>query len=177
MAARVRVFIASSIDGFIAGPDDELDWLSVGEGAEDTFTPFMQEVGALLMGRRTYDVVEGFEGDWAYGDTPVLVATSRALSPKMQTVRTIAGSIHEVVAQAQHIAGDKDVYIDGGRLIRQALDADLIDEMTITIIPVVLGAGIPLFAGAAASHRLQLLSHRELGCGLVQLVYRPAARA
>jgi len=90
---RVRVFIASSVDGFIAGPDDELDWLSGREGVEDTFTPFMEGVGAMLMGRRTYDVVAGFDAPWPYGATPVLVATSRAMEPKERTVRAVHGYI------------------------------------------------------------------------------------
>ena len=80
--SKVRVFIASSLDGFIAGPDGELDWLSGREGVEDTFTPFFQEIGAMLMGRRTYDVVNGFDGAWPYGQTPVLVATTQ-LQPSL----------------------------------------------------------------------------------------------
>ena len=60
---KVRVFIACSLDGFIAGPNDELDWLEGPDGAEDTFTPFFKGIGAMLMGRRTYDVVSSSEGD------------------------------------------------------------------------------------------------------------------
>jgi len=173
MAARIRVFIASSLDGFIAGPDDELDWLSAPAGTEDTFTPFMAETGALLMGRRTYDVVEGFDGAWPYGDTPVLVATRRPLSPAQPSVRAVTGTIEELVEQARAAAGDKDVYLDGGALIRSALDADLVDELTVTVIPMILGAGIPLFAGAARRHPLALVSQRAIGGGLVELIYRP----
>lgn len=169
---RVRVFVACSIDGFIAGVNDELDWLPPhGNGAEDTFTPFMQEIGALLMGRRTYDVVHGFDGPWPYGTTPIFVATQRALMPKVPTVRAISGPIETLVAQAKRAAAPRDVYIDGGALIRSALDARLIDELVITVIPTVLGKGLPLFAGVTQRHRLSLRSSRPIGAGMVQLTY------
>lgn len=171
--SRLRVFIATSLDGFIAGPNDELDWLSGGEGAEDTFTPFFQQIGAMLMGRRTYDVVSGFEGVWPYGDTPVLVATTRPLTPVRASVREATGSIDELVDQAKQAAGQRDVYIDGGALIRSAMDAELVDELTVTVIPTILGAGIPLFAGASRQRDLELLGSRPLGAGLVELTYAP----
>ena len=171
VVTRCRVFIASSLDGFIAGPDDELDWLDFPD-IEDTFTPFFAEVGAMLMGRRTYDVVTGFD-DWQYGDTPVLVATRRPMPDTQPTVRAVTGSIDEMVAEAKQAAGDRDVYLDGGELVRQALEAGLVDEMTVTMIPVVLGAGRPLFAGVGNRHELELVSHREIGSGLVQLTYTP----
>ena len=85
--SRVRVFIAASLDGFIAGPNDELDWLHHPEGGEDTFTPFFRQIGAMLMGRRTYDVIRDFEGEWPYGDTPILVATTRPLDTGRESVR------------------------------------------------------------------------------------------
>lgn len=174
MPPRIRVFIASSLDGFIAGPDDELDWLSAPSGTEDTFTPFMAHIGAMLMGRRTYDVVQGFEGEWAYGDIPVLVATSRPLQPAQPSVRAVTGTIAEMCDQARAAAGEKDVYLDGGAMIRSALDANLVDDLTVTIIPMILGTGIPLFAGVADRHPLDLVSTRPIGGGLVQLVYHPA---
>lgn len=176
--SRVRVFIASSLDGFIAGVNDELDWLPQhGAGAEDTFTPFMTEIGALLMGRRTYDVVSGFDGPWPYEQTPVLVATQRVLKPKVPSVRAIAGSIEVLIAQAKRAAAGRDVYIDGGALIRSALDARLIDELVVTLIPIVLGKGMPLFAGVNERHPLSLQSSRPIGADMVQLVYRPRAAA
>lgn len=171
--SRVRVFIASSLDGFIAGPNDELDWLSNREGVEDTFTPFFQQVGAMLMGRRTYDVVSGFEGEWPYGDTPVLVATTRPLTASPDSVRKVTGAIGELVDLAKRAAGERDIYLDGGALIRSALDANLVDELTVTVIPIVLGAGVPLFAGSARRHALELLAFRPIGGGLVELRYAP----
>lgn len=170
---RTQVFMAMSLDGFIAGPNDELDWLTHRQGVEDTFTPFFAQVGSLLMGRRSYDVVSAFEGPWQYRNTPVLVATTRPLAPQRASVTAASGSIESLVQQAQQVAGDRDVYVDGGAIIRAALDAGLVDELTVTLIPIVLGAGIPLFTGVTRQHELELLSSRPIGGGLVQLRYAP----
>ena len=134
---KVRVFIASSLDGFIAGPNDELDWLpSANSGVEDTFTPFMAGIGALLMGRRTYEVARGFDGPWPYGDTPVLVTTKHPLEGAPPTVSAVNGELATVVTVAKAAAGERDVYVDGGTLIRSALDAHLVDEITLTLVPI-----------------------------------------
>ncbi|MBK8207101.1 MAG: dihydrofolate reductase [Planctomycetes bacterium] len=170
---RVRGFLAMSLDGFIAGPNDEIDWLNVADGSEDTFTPFFKQIGALLMGRRSYDVASGFDGPWPYGDTPVLVATHRDLKPKAPSVSACAGTIAELVTKAKATSAPKDVYIDGGQIVRQALDAGLVDEITVTLIPTVLGKGIALFHGVERQHGLELVGERAIGKGLVSLVYVP----
>ena len=170
---KVRVLVACSLDGFIAGPNDELDWLQAANGTEDTFTPFFKQIGAMLMGRRTYDVVCKSEEDWSYGDTPFLVATNRPLQTTKPSVQSARGTIGELVARAKTMAGDRDIYLDGGNLIRQALDAGLVDEVTVTLFPVILGDGIPLFAGTRGIHRLELLRHRAIGSGILELVYKP----
>lgn len=166
--SRLRVFMAMSLDGFIAGPNHELDWLGGRDGIEDTFTPFFAQIGAMLMCRQTYDVVNG--GEWPYGDTPVLVASTRAFEPTQPSVRIQKGDIGALVSAARDLAGGRDIYLDGGQLIRQALDAGLVDELTITLIPIVLGEGIPLFSGARR-RALNLLSQRPVGAGLVELRY------
>jgi dihydrofolate reductase len=182
--SRVRVFIACSLDGFIAGANDDIEWLNPeqpagddAERTEDTFTPFLTEVGAMLMGRRTFDVVAGFEGDWPYGDLPILVATKRPLESARSSVQAIGGSIESMVETAKATAGQRDVYLDGGSLIRSALDEALIDEMTITVIPIILGQGLPLFAGVSQRHTLEFLGGRSIGRGLMELRYRPRQRS
>ncbi len=170
---KVRVFIACSLDGFIAGPNDELDWLQGSNGTEDTFTPFFKQIGAMLIGRRSYDVASKFEGAWPYGDTPILVATHRPLRTAKDCIQSSQGTIGELVARAKSMAEDRDIYLDGGNLIRQALDAELVDGVTLTLIPIILGDGVPLFGGTLQIHRLELLSHRAIGGGMVELVYQP----
>ena len=189
--SRVRVYIACSFDGFMAGPDDDLSWLPGADGSAMSeadisavdhgdeavgavgFEQFMADVGALLMGRRTYDVVAGFAGPWPYGDRPVLVATHRPLTPSVPTVRSVGGDISALVASAKEAAGEKDVYIDGGALIRQALDADLIDEMIVTMVPILLGHGHALFAGVTKRLPLTFEGWHRFGEGMVQVCVRP----
>ncbi|HMR75287.1 MAG TPA: dihydrofolate reductase family protein [Polyangiaceae bacterium] len=223
--AQVRVYVACSLDGFIAGPDHDLSWLpgadgantdAANTGAEGSATPephagsassvrdieapphavatpadaaatppagavgfeqFLGDVGALLMGRGTYDVVAGFGDAWAYGDRPVLVATHRELESPRAQVRRVSGDIRDLVGAALTAAAGKDVYIDGGNLIRQALDAELIDDVIVTLVPVVLGAGHALFAGSKRRHTMEFLGHHSFEGGMVQLHARPRRRA
>ncbi len=175
MPAAVRVFIACSLDGFIAGEDDDLSWLPHPEpGGEDYgYGEHMAQTAAILMGRRSYDVISAFDGEWPYGDTPVFVATSRPLEPAAPTVQAVAGhSAADLIAAVQAQVGDGGIYVDGGALIRSLLDAGLVDELTVTLIPVILGRGLPLFAGAAVRHQLELLGSDDYENGFVQVRYR-----
>lgn len=174
MAGRIRVFIATSLDGFIAGPDDDLSWLPVPEpGGEDYgYESFMKETAAILMGRTTYDVVTGMEGDqWFYGETPVFVVTSRPLENARPTVHAVSGDPADLVAAVQAQVGDGGIYVDGGTVIRSLLDAGLVDQVIVTVVPVILGEGSPLFAGALRRHQLELLGSEAYDDGLVQLRY------
>lgn len=177
MAGPIRVFIATSLDGFIAGENDDLSWLPVPvEGGEDYgFGAHMAATAAILMGRATYDVASSFEGAWPYGDTPVFVATSRPIPDPPATVRVVSGDAVDLVAAVQAEVGDGGIYVDGGNVIRQLLDVGLVDELTITVIPVILGKGAPLFAGSAVRHGLALRGAEAYDDGLVQLRYDVAS--
>ena len=179
-SSRVRVYMGCSFDGFIAGPNHDISWLeesysAAGDLKPDpvvlTFERFMSEVGAMLMGRSTYSIVEKF-GQWHYGDTPVLVATHRPLEPMADTIQAAAGPIQELIEKAKDMAGQKDVYLDGGDLVRQALNAGLVDEITTTFIPVLLGQGVRLFDDLASSTKLQFVAHRAYESGLLQVTVR-----
>jgi dihydrofolate reductase/GNAT superfamily N-acetyltransferase len=171
----VRVFIACSLDGFIAGPEDDLSWLPGpdGSGEDYGFGPFLAETAAMLMGRGTYDVVARFD-QWPYGKTPVFVATSRPLEPVISTVSALTGTPAELLASVRAHTGGA-VYLDGGALIRSFLDEGLVDELTVTVVGVILGSGVPLFAGATRRHNLRLVSAVPYPSGLVQLRYVPAS--
>ena len=177
---RVRVYLASSLDGFIAGPNHEIDWLNeVPEGVDMQaptealgFHDFMSQVGAMLMGRATYDLVESY-GQWHYGDIPVLVATRRPLTPIVPTVSAVQGEIGDLIAQAKEAAGDRDVYLDGGNLVQQAIKAELVDELTLTMVPILLGDGIRLFEHIGGPHKLAFRPPKEHH-HMVQLTATPA---
>ena len=150
---RVRVYLGCSLDGCIAGPDHDLSFLHAYDPDPDAagglgFEDFLDQVGALLMGRRTYQVPLDHDA-WFYGDRPVLVATHHPLPPAPHggNARAVQGPIEQLVAEARAAAGDKDVYLDGGDLVRQGLVAGLVDELCLTFLPVVLGRGIRLWDG------------------------------
>lgn len=177
---RCSVFIATSLDGFIARPDGALDWLPGADpGAEDFdgtpdddsgYDAFMAGVDVLVMGRATYDTVLDFGIGWPY-PRPVVVLTSRPLDtvPDDADVRTDQGPVTEVV---ERLADDgfTHAYVDGGDVIQQFLAADLIDAMTITVVPVLLGQGIPLFGALPADRSFRADSPRLAG-GLVQTTW------
>lgn len=192
----VSVYVAMSLDGFIAGPGDDLSWLEgSGEGSADSrpsgetgsgqegeggasgalhFEEFIADVGVLLMGRRTYDVVRGLDGPWPYGDLPVLVATRRPLDEDAPgTVRGVSGPIRELLEESRRMATGRRIYIDGGELIRQAAEEDLIDELIITVAPLALGRGRPLFAGMGRKYEMEFLDHQGYPGGMVQVRARP----
>ena len=168
-------FLGSSLDGFIAGPDDELDWLERGGGPPEDhgFAPFFASVDALLIGRRTWEVVSRFPA-WPYGEKPVFVLTRRPAEGR-HGERFLQGSPAEVLA-ALGDAGARRVYVDGGRVVSRVLAAGLLDELTISILPVVLGRGIPLFVDAGPERWLDLASSRAFGGGMVQLRYAARPR-
>lgn len=171
MPAQIRVFIAQSLDGFIAAPGDDLSWLPTPLPGQDYgYAEHMKETAAILMGRATYDVVAAFD-PWPYGETPVFVATNRPLDAPQDIVRAVSGDPLDLIAAVQAEVGEGGIYVDGGVLIRSILDAGLVDELTISVVPVVLGSGTPLFAGALRRHELELISAEAFDDGLVQLKY------
>lgn len=169
MAARYSVFIATSLDGYIARADGGIDWLSLVEkpGEDYGFAAFFSTVDTLVMGRGTYDVVRAFP-EWPYGDKRVVVLTNRPVEP-LHGETFFAGKVTDLALEGR-------IYVDGGNVIRQFLAADRIHDMTISIIPIVLGSGIRLFPGGEGEHRLTLESHEAWDTGLVQLRYRRRPR-
>ena len=177
----VRVFIACSLDGFIAGTDGDLSWLpQPPEGEDFGWQAFISSIGCLLMGRATYDTIADMDVAWPHPNRHTVVATHRPLDDAPPGVSAAAGPIDELISIAADHAGDRGIYVDGGDLIRQALDASRIDELVTTVCPVILGAGVPLFAGTRRRHELRLREHEVLPGGLLQLTYtveRPATGA
>ena len=169
---KASVFIATSVDGFIARPDGDLDWLPGGDVEDHGYDAFMLTVDMIVMGRGTYEKVLTF-GDWAYGETPVVVLTSNPASlptPPAPTISAMGGSPQEIVAALQK-RGATSLYIDGGVTIQRFLAAGLIQRVIITRVPVVLGRGRPLFGELDHDVRLRHVSSRAFDSGLVQSEY------
>jgi dihydrofolate reductase len=163
-------FLGVSLDGFIAGPHDELDWLERGGGPPEDhgFGAFFASIDTLLVGRRTWEVVLGFP-EWPYAGKQVAILTNRPAEPA-HGARFLAGPPGEVLARLGD-GGARRVYVDGGAVVSQFLAAGLLDELTVSILPVVLGAGIRLFQATGPERWLTLESSRVFGGGMVQLRY------
>ena len=179
-SSRVRVYLGCSLDGCIAGPDHDLSFLMEERDAPESaeglgFEAFLAQIGALLMGRRTYQVLLDHDA-WHYGERPVLVATHHPLPPAPQggDARAVEGPIEELVAAAKAVAGGKDVYLAGGDLVRQGLEAGLVDELCLTLLPLILGRGIRLWGDAHVGRRtdLELAPPTMHGRGMVQITAR-----
>ena len=173
---KTTVYIATSLDGFIARPDGGIDWLhSSGSPSEDEdygYRAFMDTVDVLVMGRNTYDLVRTF-GEWPYDDKPVVVLTSRGVDiPESirETVEPMSGPPEEVVRQLAE-RGANHLYIDGGKTIQGFLAAGLIQRLIITKIPILIGTGIPLFGSVPADIKLRHIETRQYSSGLVQSEY------
>jgi dihydrofolate reductase len=165
------VFLGLSVDGFIARPDGDLSWLtSRGEVAGDAgFTTFVESVDALVMGRGTYEVIAG-EADWPYLGRPVHVFSS-TMGADADARIIVHASFGDLVS-ALDAANYRRVYVDGGRTVRTFLAAGLIDELTLSRVPVLIGEGPSLFGPLPADIDLEHLRTKVLGGGMVQTTYR-----
>jgi dihydrofolate reductase len=175
---EVAVFIATSMDGFIARPDGAIDWLMQAQAAapagEDFgYADFMAGIDALVMGRRTFDTVLGFD-PWPYAGKPVHVMTrqpGRPLPPaRAHDVRWHTGP-PAALLQALAAGGTRRVYLDGGELIQAFLREDLVDRVTVTTVPVLIGQGRRLWGALPHDQAWALQAARHWDCGFVQTTH------
>jgi dihydrofolate reductase len=168
---KASVFVGASVDGFIARADGSLDWLPQDAGADNGYEAFIASVDALLIGRKTYETALGF-GAWPYGEKPVFVLSTQPLAPAPAgaTIERLSGEPAEVAATLA-ARGIGHLYVDGGIVIQRFLRAGLIDRLVVTRVPVLIGAGIPLFGETGRDIVLTHIATRTLGGGLVQSEY------
>jgi dihydrofolate reductase len=170
-----HVFIATSVDGFIARPDGRLDWLErFNEPEQDTgFNAFMDSVDGLVMGRGSFQTVLGF-GAWPY--TKPVVVLSRSLTQAdlpdhlRDSVRVSSRSPRHLMEELT-TEGWRRAYVDGGLVIQSFLRDGLIADMVITTVPVLIGQGKTLFGTIGSDIDLTLTQHRTLSRGMVQSTY------
>jgi dihydrofolate reductase len=178
MKIKCSVYIATSVDGFIAKPDGDVDWLhrpeyTTSEMKGLSYDDFISTVDSLVMGRKTYEKVLSFNG-WPYENTSVIVLSSRKLlipDHLQGKVSIMSGTPEQIVSQLSS-KGNGHLYIDGGITIQRFLDARLINEITITQIPILLGEGIPLFGSMGIEQSLCFIEAAASENGFVQVRYK-----
>ena len=168
---RVSVFVGTSLDGFIARPNGDLDFLPEGGGEPHGYNEFFASVDALVIGRKTYETVLSF-GTWPYGKKPVFVLSTQTLAPNPAdgVVERMSGEPAEILSKLA-ARGVQHVYLDGGLTIQRFLGAGLVQRLTITRVPVLVGDGIPLFGTIPHDIALRHIATRHYSSGLVQSEY------
>jgi len=175
--AEVVLYIASSVDGYIARSDGSVDWLAQvrQEGEDYGYQAFFDTVDALLMGSRTYEQLLTL-GNWPYPDKPCYVFSRRALKTVDSGIQLMGHDLEQALIEiedraAKHAGTPARLWLVGGsQLIRSFMDANLVDEMVLSLIPVMLGEGIPLFL-SEQPRQLHLQHGHAYASGLVQLRY------
>jgi len=168
---KASVFVGTSLDGFIARVNGDLDFLPPGGGEPHGYDEFIASVDALVIGRKTFETVLTFD-TWPYGEKPVFVLSTRALAsaPAGAVVEHMSGDPAQIVSKLD-ARGIRHVYVDGGITIQRFLQAGLIQRLIITRVPVLIGAGIPLFGAVPRDILLKHVGTRQYASGLVQSEY------
>jgi len=167
---RVRLFIATSLDGYMAGPDDDTSWLF--RDGDYGYAAFFAGIDTVLVGRRTYESALAMD-PWPYADRRVVVFTrgSDLMVASPDTVAT-SRSPDQVVTELRAGEGRHLWVVGGAMLVGACLDAGVIDDLIVSIHPILLGGGVPLVAPGSRRTPLALVGERRFPSGLVQLTYR-----
>ena len=179
---KYLVYIATSLDGFIARTDGSLDWLEGSDGDQNDhdagedygFSEVMAEVDTMVMGRATYEFVAS-TGQWIYEGKRVIVLSSSMSDDDVahhlrSKVEILSMKPRELGAKLES-DGSRVVYVDGGVTIQRFLRAGMISELILTRVPVLIGSGIPLFGGLDADVHLTHVSSKSFSNGMVQSKY------
>jgi dihydrofolate reductase len=170
------VFVGTSVDGFIARPNDALDFLPPGGGEPHGYTEFIATVDALVIGRKTFDTVLAYP-EWPYSTKRVVVLSAKPIdfsSVRGGVVEQMSGPPADIVSRLA-ATGAHHLYIDGGVTIQQFLRAGLIRRLIITRVPVLIGQGIPLFGPLPKDVKLRHIRTQSYPSGLVQTEYEIVA--
>jgi dihydrofolate reductase len=173
----ITLYLAVSLDGHVADAEGGVEWLEAyesdptdPEGPAVAYESFFESVDALVMGSTTYEQVLGF-GEWPYGDRPTVVCTSRDLPRATDAVTFYDGDVADLAERLRGQYGHV-WHVGGAALARAFLREGLVDDLQLTVVPVVLGAGIPLFDESVGTHSLALEETTTFSNGLVELRYR-----
>lgn len=167
------LYIACSLDGYIAKPGDDLSFLSLVEkkGEDYGYAEFIKTVDSVILGRKTYEWIMKQVPEFVHADKITYVVT-RTPRPSSGNTHFYTGDLRELVHQLKSTGG-KNIFIDGGaEIVHACLMQDLIDEFIISYIPVLVGDGIPLFKAGRPEHLLEFISSKGFEKGLLQVHYR-----
>jgi dihydrofolate reductase len=168
---QIVAYVASSVNGYIAGPGDDMGWLPRFDADATGFHDFFRSVGALAMGRRTYEWINEHSA-WPYGDVPAYVLSTSMPEGRAEHVTVTPGPVGDLAADLRDGEGTAWL-VGGGGLLASFAAAYLIDLWIVTVVPVMLGDGVPLLrVPGEAYQRLELAETRTLPNGLVQVHYR-----
>lgn len=170
---EVVYYVACSVDGFIATSDGGVEWLSAveHEGEDFGFAEFFASIDAMIMGSRTYEKVTEL-GEWPYHDTPCWVLSRRRLLPHTRGVTVTDADATEVLSEVADRGLHRLWLVGGSRIASSFLADGRIDECIVSVIPVLLGHGIPLFTDQQGHERLELIGCRQCAGGVVGLRYQ-----
>lgn len=176
MTARVRLYVSTSIDGFIADADGGVDWLEPYQPASYGYQEFMQEVGTVVIGRRTFEQIATFGERWPYAEKRSIIVASQPLRALPPNGTTVLGGIAAAVREARE-QSSRDVWVLGGAVtMRSAIDAGLVDFIDIFVVPVLLGRGISLLGSLHVPRTLDLDGITTYQDGVVKLRYNMAPK-
>jgi dihydrofolate reductase len=175
---KTSVFVGASVDGFIARANGDLDFLDAGGNEPHGYEEFISTVDTIVIGRKTFEIVLGFDG-WPYGGRRVVVLSSQPLelsaaSARGGRVEQMSGPPAEIASRLS-VEGAQHVYVDGGVTIQGFLRAGLIQRLVITRVPVLIGGGIPLFGALLRDIPLRHVATKAFRGGLVQSEYEVAS--
>lgn len=169
--ARVRFYVATSLDGFIADAEGSVDWMAPYDARLYGYDRFFADVGVLVMGRRTFELINAVGEDWPYKGKPGLVLSSRPLGHLPQGVLRASGGLREALLQARQIS-PKDIWVVGGAVTLQSgLDEGLVDVIEVFLVPVLLGTGLTLLNDLHARQTLLFDGIEAFPDGVVKLRY------
>jgi dihydrofolate reductase len=184
--SRVTIHMAASLDGFIARKDGRVDWLETADEFADGHTmepefvaAFLKAIDCYVMGSRTYETALGFEAKgfgWAYGDKPTFVLTSRDLPRTRDTVKFHSGDLAQFVNGQLRPAFRSIWFAGGGAVCGECLRRGLADEVSYSILPVLIGEGIPFFENLDRDVSLHLAEVKAYKSGMVDLRYEVRGR-
>lgn len=172
---KVILYIAASLDGFIAKPGDDLSFLDIvqKEGEDYGYAAFIKTIDTVIVGRKTHDWVMKHVPEFSHADKQAYIITRTERPPQGNTV-FYTGSLKELVARLKEERG-KNIFCDGGaEVVNALLQEDLIDELIVSIIPILVGDGVRLFKEGRPEQKLEHVATRSYDTGLVQLHYRRA---